>query len=165
MPFLNRQSSDPTRSATACKRLDGSFNTCFRNVLTPRISCSHSAKVDKGSENLNSQKASPPSNQHFNGESTLTRRQEQLASKYGGSARASRAASKIQQTFRQYSLNRNFEKLRQEVENTRSGDRRLKLRRFNKNEEHADDQQATVSDIVDKSVGFLFYFVAILKLI
>lgn len=50
-----------------------------------------------------------------------------LEDKYGGYTRANRAALKIQHMFRQYSLNRNFEKLRLEA-----GDSSRRSRRFNK---------------------------------
>ena len=61
------------------------------------------------------------------GSATLSKQQEQLALKYGGILRAHQAASKIQQTFRQYTLNRNFEKLKLEA-----GGSSRRSRRFGK---------------------------------
>ena len=63
-----------------------------------------------------------------------------LEEKYGGYARANRAALKIQHMFRQFSLNRNFEKLRLEA-----GDSSRRSCRFNKLIAES-CQKATTSD-------------------
>jgi len=79
---------------------------------------------------------------------------EELCSRYGGYMRAKRAATVIQQTYRQYSMSRSFAKLRLEAGESRRSQRFLRRRGLNGS--HQDsidvDRSLNLSQLCDAKV-------------